>query len=61
MMKKIILPWLIINKYIGIEIEANKDLNIHDFINKIDKIKLNYEKLSSKYQNTKLTNNIPLK
>ena len=25
MMKKIILPWLMINRYIGIEIEANKE------------------------------------
>ena len=43
------------------EIKENKDLNNPIFIDKIDKIKLLYEELSAEYQNTKVSNNIPLK
>ena len=43
------------------EIKENKDLNNPIFIEKIDKIKLLYEELSAEYQNTKVSNNIPLK
>ena len=43
------------------EIKENKELNNPKFIDKIDKIKLLYEELSSEYQNTKVSNNIPLK
>ena len=43
------------------EIKDNKDLNNHIFIEKIEKIKLLYEELSVEYQNTKVSNNIPLK
>ena len=43
------------------EIKENKELNNPIFIDKIDKIKLLYEELSDEYQNTKVSNNIPLK
>ena len=43
------------------EIKENKELNNPKFIDKIDKIKLLYEELSAEYQNTKISNNIPLK
>ena len=43
------------------EIKENKDLNNPIFIEKIDKIKLLYDELSAEYQNTKVSNNIPLK
>ena len=43
------------------EIKGNKELNNPKFIDKIDKIKLLYEELSAEYQNTKVSNNIPLK
>ena len=43
------------------EIKENKDLNNPIFIEKIDKIKLLYKELSAEYQNTKISNNIPLK
>ena len=43
------------------EIKENKELNNPIFIDKIDKIKLLYEELSAEYQNTKVSNNIPLK
>ena len=43
------------------EIKKNKDLNNPIFIEKIDKIKLIYEELSVEYQNTNVSNNIPLK
>ena len=43
------------------EIKENKKLNNPKFIYKIDKIKLLYQELSAEYQNTKVSNNIPLK
>ena len=43
------------------QIKENEDLNKHNLIEKIDKIKLLYEDLSTQYQNTKISNNIPLK
>ena len=43
------------------EIKKNEDQNTNNLIEKIDKIKLLYSKLSNKYQNTKISNNIPLK
>ena len=43
------------------EIKENKELNNPIFIEKIHKIKLLYKELSDEYQNTKVSNNIPLK
>ena len=43
------------------QIKENKDANNHDLVEKIDKIKLLYEDLSTQYQDAKITNNIPLK
>ena len=43
------------------EIKENKELNNPIFIEKIHKIKLLYKELSNEYQNTKVSNNIPLK
>ena len=43
------------------QIKANEDLNNHNLFEKIDKIKLLYKELSIKYQNSKISNNIPLK
>ena len=43
------------------QIKANEDSNIHSLIKKIDKIKQLYADLSTKYQNAKISNNIPLK
>ena len=43
------------------QIKENEVLNNHNLIEKIDKIKLIYEDLSTQYQNTKISNNIPLK
>ncbi|MBD1147913.1 nucleoside deaminase [Pelagibacterales bacterium SAG-MED31] len=43
------------------EIKEFEDPNNPIFIEKIDKIKLLYEELSTEYQNTKVSNNIPLK
>ena len=43
------------------QIKENKDANNHNLVEKIDKIKLLYEDLSTKYQDAKITNNIPLK
>ena len=43
------------------QIKENKDANNHNLIEKIDKIKLLYEDLSTQYQDAKITNNIPLK
>ena len=43
------------------QIKENEVLNNHDLIEKIDKIKLIYEDLSTQYQNAKISNNIPLK
>ena len=43
------------------QIEENKDPNNHNLIEKIDKIKLLYQDLSTQYQDAKITNNIPLK
>ena len=43
------------------QIKENKDANNHNLIEKIEKIKLLYEDLSTQYQDAKITNNIPLK
>ena len=43
------------------QIKENEVLNNHNLIEKIDKIKLSYEDLSTQYQNAKISNNIPLK
>ena len=43
------------------QIKENQDSNNHNLIKKIDKIKLLYSDLSTQYQNTKISNNIPLK
>ena len=43
------------------EIKKFEDPNNPFFKEKIDKIKLLYEELSAEYQNTKISNNIPLK
>ena len=43
------------------QIKENKDTNNHNLVEKIDKIKLLYEDLSTQYQDAKITNNIPLK
>ena len=43
------------------QIKVNEVLNNHNLIEKIDKIKLSYENLSTQYQNAKISNNIPLK
>ena len=43
------------------QIKENKDANNHNLVEKIDKIKLFYEDLSTQYQDAKITNNIPLK
>ena len=43
------------------QIKENEDPNNHNLIEKIDKIKLLYEELSNEYQNSKISNNIPLK
>ena len=43
------------------QIKENKDANNHNLFEKIDKIKLLYEDLSTQYQDAKITNNIPLK
>ena len=43
------------------QIKENKDANNHNLVEKIDKIKLLYEDLSTQYQDAKITNNIPLK
>ena len=43
------------------QIKENKDANNHNLVEKIDKIKLHYEDLSTQYQDAKITNNIPLK
>ena len=43
------------------QIKENEVLNNHNLTEKIDKIKLIYEDLSTQYQNTKISNNIPLK
>ncbi len=43
------------------KIKENEDLNNHNLIEKIEKIKLIYEKLSNEYQNAKISNYIPLK
>ena len=43
------------------QIKDNKDANNHNLVEKIDKIKLLYEDLSTQYQDAKITNNIPLK
>ena len=43
------------------QIKENEDLNKHNLIEKIDKIKLLYADLSAQYQNVKISNNIPLK
>ena len=43
------------------QIKENQDSNNHHLIKKIDKIKQLYSDLSTQYQNTKISNNIPLK
>ena len=43
------------------QIKENKGANNHNLVEKIDKIKLLYEDLSTQYQDAKITNNIPLK
>ena len=43
------------------QIKENEDLNKHNLIEKIDKIKLLYADLSAQYQDVKISNNIPLK
>jgi len=43
------------------EIKKNEDSNRHNLIKKIDKIKQLYAELSTQYQDTKISNNIPLK
>ena len=43
------------------QIKENNDANNHNLVEKIDKIKLLYEDLSTQYQDAKITNNIPLK
>ena len=43
------------------QIKENEDLNKHNLIEKIDKIKLLYADLSAQYQDIKISNNIPLK
>ena len=43
------------------QIKENEDSNKHNLIKKIDKIKQLYSDLSNQYQNTKISNNIPLK
>ena len=43
------------------EIKKFEDPNNPFFLEKIDKIKLLYAELSAEYQNTKISNNIPLK
>ena len=43
------------------QIKENKDANNHNLVEKIDKIKLHYEDLSTQYQDAKIFNNIPLK
>lgn len=43
------------------QIKENQDSNNHHLIKKIDKIKQLYSDLSNQYQNTKISNNIPLK
>lgn len=43
------------------QIKENEDLNKHNLIEKIDKIKLLYSDLSAQYQDIKISNNIPLK
>ena len=43
------------------QIKENKDANNDNLVEKIDKIKLFYEDLSTQYQDAKITNNIPLK
>lgn len=43
------------------QIKENEDSNKHNLIKKIDKIKQLYSDLSTQYQNTKISNNIPLK
>ena len=43
------------------QINENQDSNNHHLIKKIDKIKQLYSDLSTQYQNTKISNNIPLK
>ena len=43
------------------QIKENKDANNYNLVEKIDKIKLLYEDLSTQYQDAKITNNIPLK
>ena len=43
------------------EIKKFEDPKNPFFTEKIDKIKLFYEELSAEYQNTKISNNIPLK
>ena len=43
------------------QIKENEVFNNHNLIEKIDKIKLSYEDLSTQYQNAKISNNIPLK
>ena len=43
------------------QIKKNEDSNRHNLIKKIDKIKQLYAELSTQYQDTKISNNIPLK
>lgn len=43
------------------QIKENEDSNKHNLIKKIDKINQLYADLSTQYQNTKISNNIPLK
>ena len=43
------------------QIKENEDSNKHNLIKKIDKIKQLYADLSTQYQDTKISNNIPLK
>ena len=43
------------------QIKEKEVSNNHNLIEKIDKIKLSYENLSTQYQNAKISNNIPFK
>ena len=43
------------------QIKENEDSNKHNLIKKIDKINQLYADLSTQYQNSKISNNIPLK
>ena len=43
------------------QIKENEDQNTHFLIEKIDKIKQLYDELSAEYQNSKISNDIPLK